>query len=155
MLAKMLVLGFGLGVGEQADSMSNFTVNKPAKSQLPGVSNPLSNIVDSGDMVPGDDYILFDLTVDAGKILYLSELIVTCSQPGIIKVIHTIPGEPNTVNQLISGRISVGTTKNYSYSWDGFKTIAQDENVKVVFTLHDWAASSDVEAYLLTRLETI
>ena len=134
--------------------MSSFTVKNKTSSTgdlPPGNISNLVNQVASGSIVPGTPYELFDVTPLLNQTNTIASGKVTCSQPGLVEIFHIKPGP---ISSLVdSGRISVGTVKNFEFKLKPFLTIPFGESVKVFFTIHPWAVASDVEAYLLTSVD--
>ena len=126
--------------------MSSFCTNCGTENtELLGEDAQVSAKVDQGDIVPGITKTIIDETLTADKFRILTSCQVTCLQPGIIEVLHK--PDLGIEKRIASGRIGPGR-HDFNFSWFPYKTIAPLGNVKVVFTLHPWAAASDVEAFL-------
>ncbi len=113
--------------------------------------NLISGFVDEDDIVPDVAVDVIDVTVPAGKAITATSVQLRCRQPGVVVVTLTPSvGSPRTI---ASGLVGVGGNLNFDFKWFPFVRINAGDNVKVGFTIHDWAASSDVEAFLQNGIE--
>ena len=120
-------------------------------ANLPGVEAGLSGFVDEGDITPGIQKLIIADTLTAKKFRTLTSVRVASVQHGEAEVFHTPDG--GGAIKIASGTFKKG--HDFDYSWFPFKTIGPLDKVEVFFTLFNWSAASDVEAFLQNTLADV